>query len=423
MPLTLAPPCFMAIDAPLPDGFDRSDTGVYSTGQTSGARIASTLRTREEWPDITSLIIVEGWQLAEAFSELPRLPNLEKLDLEFCDLDDSGVEALAIQDLSLRDFALAGSVRVSLAPLGDASWWTQLETLEVADTELGADEIRALLEEPEFRHLEELSMPALACTTAALAGAVAGNESLASLRELRWTGAGLDTEHLKMLEPMPHLRGLGIQVNDPQAAEALAASDLPELHSLNLSGDPGDAGLAAVLSAHRNLHDLVAHRVGAGRQATEAIGTCQEDLVELWLPMNPLGTDGARALAPALDDVEDLNLRYCELDAEAIAALVPHLKSVKSLDLDGNPLGPDGVRHLLAIPAENLELLRVASCNIGVEGAKLLADCPALTTLKELELDLGYRDQDLMPEGVRALAESPYLSETIRDRFRRFLEA
>ncbi|MEZ4475049.1 MAG: hypothetical protein R3F60_30505 [bacterium] len=71
-----------------------------------------------------------------------------------------------------------------------------------------------------------------------------------------------------------------------------------------------------------------------------------------------------------------------------------------------NPLGPAGLKALLATPAARLVVLRLTFTRIGDEGAALLARHPRLDTLERLELTA----TGLTDAGIRALLGSTTLA-------------
>jgi len=134
-----------------------------------------------------------------------------------------------------------------------------------------------------------------------------------------------------------------------------------------------------------------------------------------------IGDTGGAALAPVLGGIRHLTLGDTGLGPEGLRAILPSLAHVESLDLGGNPLGPEGAALLAAAPLPALSVLKLARCNIGIDGAKALAASPLLAQLRELDLDLAFADHALIPEGVGALTESVHTREAVRTQLELFL--
>ncbi len=138
--------------------------------------------------------------------------------------------------------------------------------------------------------------------------------------------------------------------------------------------------------------------------------------------------------------LERLDLFRNLLDGEAVAALTatPHLAGLRRLNLGHNRLGREGIQHLASSAMTNLTHLdissngmpldacralvpwlarqRLVSLNLGhsYPGAnllRLLADCPGLECLVELDLGAAGIDE---AEGARVLASAPWLGGVVK---------
>jgi uncharacterized protein (TIGR02996 family) len=159
-------------------------------------------------------------------------------------------------------------------------------------------------------------------------------------------------------------------------------------------------------------------------------------LVELHLHLNPLGPEGARALAGSsrLAGLEELNLYSTGLDDDAAFALAasahlrptwlfvghnaigpagaralaesPLLERIVKLVLHENPLGDEGVRALAGAGwLGRLHELDLHRTRFGDAGASALAESPGAARLRRLRLD----DNRIGDEGALALARSRHL--------------
>jgi uncharacterized protein (TIGR02996 family) len=142
---------------------------------------------------------------------------------------------------------------------------------------------------------------------------------------------------------------------------------------------------------------------GLGDEAARAVAhsACLDRLESLALDGMLIGTAGAFALAAApLGRLRKLRLRGGQIGPDGVEALVesPYLASLETLDLSGRyvstPSGAPGQSTSGAAP------------NIGDAGVVRLARCPGSEKLRVLVLVMNH----LGDEGVRALAESPYLA-------------
>jgi uncharacterized protein (TIGR02996 family) len=127
-----------------------------------------------------------------------------------------------------------------------------------------------------------------------------------------------------------------------------------------------------------------------------------------YLHLDNLKIRDARALAasPYLGRVRQWQDVYSRRTDRMLAEIArsEHLAELREIDLTGAPLTPAGVRSLLsAASLRRVTRLCFASCEIGDEGAEVIADSPGCATLEHLNLT--YRP--LTVAGVRALAAAP----------------
>ncbi len=95
--------------------------------------------------------------------------------------------------------------------------------------------------------------------------------------------------------------------------------------------------------------------------------------------------------------VWDLNFLYCKLEPEMVKSVVCGLKSkqeingsIRKLDLSGNPIGAEGVAHLLELPHEILQgisYLGVSECDLDSAALDLLSRLvPNMTNMRRLDI-------------------------------------
>lgn len=308
------------------------------------------------------------------------------------------------------------------AHLGRAAALRGLRALHLARNDLSADGLAPLLRSPTCAQLEtlELSSNWLADLGEALSGA-----DLPHLTGLLLDNVGLGDAGVRALTRVrSRVSALVVSRNrlTPLSAQLIGWSDAMSLTSLDLSenrvGDQGMRFLAdsSMLSELRALdltrndvhgdglaafsdaphlgaleHLSLAHNAITGRGLALGDDGGLPALRALDLSRNPLGDEGAAALARALT-----------------ARTAPPLHTLK---LDACGLTGEGIRRLLSHPwAAHLEHLSLSHNGLGDEGALALARTPGLTRLRTLELV----DSTVSSDGLRELARSPHLPSTLR---------
>jgi uncharacterized protein (TIGR02996 family) len=202
---------------------------------------------------------------------------------------------------------------------------------------------------------------------------------------------------------------------DP-SVERLADSELLEqLTSLVLFGNGiSDAGVCRLagsphLGPLRAL-DLSFNDFGAeGAQALSCPRLAS--LIELNLEGNPLGEQGVGALSasPYLTSLCSLKLRNTGLGPAGVGALAgsANCRKLRALDLARCAIQEEGVRALVRSPhLAGLEYLSLEDNHLDDESARVLADAEGRAGLRQLRLG---RNR-LGDEGVRWLARSPLLA-------------
>jgi len=178
-------------------------------------------------------------------------------------------------------------------------------------------------------------------------------------------------------------------------------------------GDEGAGALAGMMRAGKRLDTLFLGCNGISARGVQALleGARNRPLRALWLKRNPIGDDGAEALAEFL--AEDRRLETLDIDQTSIGprglrvladALARHNRTLKRLYLGGNDLGPAQAELLGEVlrrcPLQALYLGPDPLSDDGV--ARLAAGLKACVTLEEF----GARSSAIGPEGAEALADA-----------------
>jgi uncharacterized protein (TIGR02996 family) len=313
--------------------------------------------------------------LAQRLDEIPPeyLPWLEALHL---DRGDSGDARL---DAGRRGW-LWRFTSLRLPHLGFASHW-HLPAL-----------LRQLAVSDHFAHVSRLDLSGVGLTVESLRSLLEAEVCLPALRSLNLGRSSLHHDGLRLLGESPllaRLTTLELRYAGPIGATSLrdltCSPHVRGLVHLELDASALDETLA-VLADSRMLGRLRRLRV-----------SCQE-----------LGREGCQALErwPADRPLEHLDLPHLLTDADlGCLARSPLLRSLRSLEVGSPRVTVFGLRHLLrGLPGPGLRRLNLDACQIGDEGAALLARCPALADLRELDLT----DAGIGPEGVGRLARSPH---------------
>ena len=130
--------------------------------------------------------------------------------------------------------------------------------------------------------------------------------------------------------------------------------------------------------------------------------------------LSPLAI-GMLASSPGMAAMREWEIGCCEIDLDAARQIAasPHLRglmmlSLNSTDITGYrmPIEPEVLRALLAGDWQNLQKLDLTQCEIGDEGARIIAQSPGLANVWELSLD----NTGISEEGALAIAASPHLN-------------
>jgi uncharacterized protein (TIGR02996 family) len=295
-----------------------------------------------------------------------------------------------------------------------------LGALEIGftDTQIGPRGAAALAGARALRRLERLDVHNHAVYDEG-AEALFGSERLATLTSLHLGNNGLTDEAALALSEADHLKltSLDLMSNHltGRGVAALAgAAHLAGVERLSLQLNPlGHAGAVRLVEAHfaGRLRELSLTGCGLDDQAVALVfGAALPALTGLSVGWNAVGERSARALKGNASAVrlETLSVINCGIGPDVAGLLgAASLPGLRELRAGRNPLGPDGVRALLAgslvRPVHHLEL---EPAELGDAGAEALAASPAVANVQWLEL----RDNRITDRGAVALAESPHLA-------------
>ena len=331
----------------------------------------------------------------------PGLANLRYLELAHIRFGPQAAEALATSR------SLAGLRHLNV-------WWclpdvgralaapgctlTNLTRLQIGNTDLGPDEVAALVAAPATAGLRDVEFSYNRFGPDA-AGSIAAAPGLARLRRLSMWGCHIGDVGLTALAGSPHLRSLeylGLHDNEIGRAGAAALGRSPvagPLRTLELSDNPIGDGMIALVSGGQ-LASLERLNLSAGYRGG-----------------SDLTTAGVEALArsPVLASLRDLNFYGHEgfgpAAGEALAGS-PAVARLERLDLGRCNLGPPGGAAIARSPHfARLRYLRLSRNRIGSAGGLAIATAPWLATIRSLHLD----DNGLGQQAVTALLAAPQL--------------
>ncbi|MGE0041936.1 MAG: protein kinase [Vicinamibacterales bacterium] len=317
------------------------------------------------------------------------LARVVVLDVAGNGLGARGAEALAAARMTLRELDASDN---DLGPDGAAALagsaaMAGLERLSIADNAIGSDGLGALAVSRTIvalRHLDASHNGIGAGGAAALAlshnlGALAALSLARNPIGLEGAGLLLASNRFAALECLDlSSTGLG-------ASGAMSLASWPfarRLKRLAVSdNDLGDAGLAALLGGPflSGLRSLAAAQNRITAAGVSLVGGAPPELDTLDLSANPLGAEGATALA----------------------AVLPRLR-LRSLALDDCGLGGRGLAVVLAATPATLERLSAAGNGLGPDGARVVAGVDAACRPGAVDLSRNA----LGPEGLDALTRA-----------------
>lgn len=380
-------------------------TGVYE----DAAKLFDELLATDHPHRIRSLDLggreKKEWRLGKSgldrLARCSHLRTVRRLDLHRADL---GPEALStVRDLHcaprLRYLSLAHNTLGSVATLfAEPHPFLALEELDLDSTDIGDDDLAALARLPNLRVLRVAGSP-------------------------RITPAGIAA--LARAPFLPRLRTLAIGGSIGEGGNALAAvpGELRELVLEDARNVP--VGTLAGSPLCRALETLAMRRCNLGAREVAELVRAPKTLEDLDLSDNPIGDDGARAIA-GLASVETLTLDRCGITGEGLVVLVEAMPGLSSLSLIGNRIG-EGLRapartpEALALDLSSnrldasattalarwpgkLRALMLSRCELDAAAIAPLAGAPILAAEALFSLD----HNTFGASGMTALASKPF---------------
>lgn len=258
---------------------------------------------------------------------------------------------------------------------------------------------------------------------------VAALGALTDARELGLRRAGINPAGLApLLSVIGHIERLGLGLNPlgDVGGDALAATELPALRALDVSGaklsleatarlvnapvtrelrsfqttlKTGAAKLGAVLARGTSLANLQGLRMYGTKLGRVGVAALVKDPVfrlrRLALLECGVGAAGCIAIAksPSMSELEELRVRYDSINDAALIAICEsnYVRSLRRLQMSQSSITPDGAAALAAsgLPIEELDLS--TNPRLGRSALQLFGK---LTNLRQLILG-GYRGGDL----------------------------
>jgi hypothetical protein len=334
---------------------------------TSGALERAELTLRE-------LMLCGVPTMYDAEEEIKRLRSWEAL---------SQLETFTLRSGSSRNNALRW--------LAESPWWRALRSLTLEQIPLSAIDQRALLgrgDDPGWTRLEQLTMPML-------------------------PAQGITSSELADLaQRMPTLQSLTFDVGEGEALWNVLSSPWPALREIIMFSLPTDEEYGRRLTTWE-LPTLRRLRVESYARSHAALGRSSPETL---------------LRSPATAQLEALHLDYGALDgarAPAVMALLP--TTLVELDLRNNPLGPEGARALASRDLPLLRSLTLHDVVIPREGMDALYAASWWPQLEHLELVQPYGEGALetmagrLPPGLKTLILRR--AELSDDRWRALLQA
>jgi serine/threonine protein kinase/hemoglobin-like flavoprotein/Ran GTPase-activating protein (RanGAP) involved in mRNA processing and transport len=407
---------------------------------------AATLAENPSLAKIVRLSLADnalGDDAVKALANSPYLAALEHLDLGGNRITSAGAEAIAASQAlrSLGSLVLRGNGLGARGAEALARSTLKLSELDLADNDIRKDGALALSTGDGLSGLKRLSLRGNGIgPDGAAAIATAKNLDRLEHLDLGFNGLGPSGAAVLALSPMVRrlkslwlaqnnlgqqglelfvgsLRSEAIELldlasNEIGASGAMVLASSPfarRLRSLELADNQlGDAGLVALLGASHlsGLAYLGVAQNGLSASGVKLLAGAPPRLQRIDLSRNPLGQDGAGALAEALPRmrVSSLAVRRCELGGDGLCWIVRAGEGrLSELEAAENALGADGVELLAMLPElASVRVLELSANALGARGAARLGISPFLSGLKRLVLD----SNELEDGGVAALARS-----------------
>ena len=284
------------------------------------------------------------------------------------------------------------------------------------------------------RHLEHLEVLALSGVRLGVRGAraLAAVSNLQNLRRLSLAGCEVKAKGAAALASSSHLvnvRELALdrnKLNDDGVVSIARSAMLTNLNTLTLSNnnitDKGCAAFAQTNAEQISWLDLSNNKIGSA--GVSAIAGAQQfanlEVLDLALNKNISGSAAtAIANSPYMSRLTELNLYWGDIGrygAEALAKSA-HVTKLEKLVIANSRIKDDGLVALVESPnMANLIHLDLYACRASDVGVSAIAGSPHMTNLRYLNLT--GNSSKFTAAGIAALMESPYLHESIKEKWR-----
>ncbi len=313
---------------------------------------------------------------AQALASSPYVSNLRALFLDTRSVSARGLQAIArsphlraLRRLHLTGVLLGYEGAQVLAPLV-----SRLDALGVAGAELRNPSL--MWPEPSALSLLDLRINPLGVQGLEQ---VLGSENLPGVRELCVSNCQIgDASPLLRGSVTSGLTSLDLRYNPlGETCAALGRSDLSSLQVLGL----GETGAGAAM--------------WRGLAGAPWLGGLRELLIT-----NEHRDIMALVRDPALHGLTRLNLHDDGLTGEDVGVLAPGWLDLEVLVLSMNPIGDQGARALARAPTRSLHTVLMHACQLGDGGVEALAQAQAMRGVRRLLLS-----NNLITErGVRSIA-------------------
>jgi uncharacterized protein (TIGR02996 family) len=338
-----------------------------------------------------------GWDgNPNAIAVLPRLRPLHSLKVNV--LGGASLSPLLGGALAgVRELDLEGNplTDADLTALAESAHLGRLEKLNLSSTGAAEGGVAALVRSPYLPRLRELRLAFNYQSINADVMRVLFSSGRRGLESLILNNNGLRDDALAAMargRGLPDLKALDLEENYPTRRGLTALFTSPVMmpvRSLRVPNFQECQGALVALAASpyaRNLTHLDLDNLDVDLDDFTALAA-SENLPEL------------RELDVGQVYVEAPEVIACFIDApltRQLARFYVHLLHIEAGDLR---------RLLESLTPGRLRSLRLCRCQIGDEGARVLAESPALSGLRELDLF----ENGIGPAGAEALAKSPYL--------------
>lgn len=352
----------------------------------------------------------------QEFWQSPQLRGLRSLTINFAQA--AGwvaplVDRRAFPQLTSLRFCSANLSDETLRPIFRANHWEQLRDLDLNGNQLTLNALAAALCGPLLPGLTTLDLSSNSLRGESLTASVSTVGPL-SMRSLTLRNNPLGLPGIRLLAspdlfPQLQLLDLSAAQLEREAIRRLTQAPFwPNLLDLLLDRNPlGDAGVRPLVEGTppTDLRMVDLSDTGIGPEGIRLLAQWPGLLPVrgLALSRTPLGDQGLMTLAqsPYTQGLLILDLSQCQLNGHRIQDFFqsPLMGQLRALNLGDNPLADDTAQLLAASPqCHRLVALQLDRTRIGNLGVRALLESPYLSELRHLALPTGGLDASLIAE-------------------------